>query len=210
MLMDALQVSVLHNVVHLLHGFAMARSTGGARPACAGAEPSTWCCGSMVGPSRLGPTVRLRKCALHSGPSRRIPGDADRSGRQDRFRGAGNTGTMSRDIISIRTSPLEHEGTVRRLQQRGEPASRSGSTTMCGIAGEIAFRAARAGLVTVGRVTEAGAGRGRDGQGRWSCAWAVVDHRRSAVIDPSEPAARPMVDGAGPGPPRRTRPRPGP
>src|SRR3954447_4992729 len=68
---------------------------------------------------------------------------------------------------------------------------------MCGIAGEVAFRGARADAGAVARMSEAMGDRGPDGSGAWSeDAWVALGHRRLAVIDPSDQADQPMADEA--------------
>ncbi|MHA7217542.1 N-acetylglutaminylglutamine amidotransferase [Arthrobacter sp. MDT1-48-3] len=65
---------------------------------------------------------------------------------------------------------------------------------MCGIAGEIAFRGARAEQEPVARMTAAMASRGPDGHGSWTNGRVALGHRRLTVIDLSEAGAQPMHD----------------
>src|SRR3954447_23651247 len=68
---------------------------------------------------------------------------------------------------------------------------------MCGIAGEVAFRGARADADAVARMSEVMGDRGPDGSGTWSeDAWVALGHRRLAVIDLSDQAHQPMTDDA--------------
>jgi asparagine synthase (glutamine-hydrolysing) len=66
---------------------------------------------------------------------------------------------------------------------------------MCGIAGEIAFRGARAEQEPVARMTAAMESRGPDGHGTWTNGWVALGHRRLTIIDLSDAGAQPMYDG---------------
>jgi asparagine synthase (glutamine-hydrolysing) len=66
--------------------------------------------------------------------------------------------------------------------------------TVCGIAGELAFRGRRADERVAGAMTAAQACRGPDGEGAWRGGWAALGHRRLTVIDLSDAGAQPMVD----------------
>jgi asparagine synthase (glutamine-hydrolysing) len=65
---------------------------------------------------------------------------------------------------------------------------------MCGIAGELAFRGARADEGVVARMSAVMSDRGPDGEGVWSEGWVAVGHRRLTVIDLSEAGRQPMTD----------------
>jgi asparagine synthase (glutamine-hydrolysing) len=67
---------------------------------------------------------------------------------------------------------------------------------MCGIAGEIAFRGARAEEAPVARMGDSMGDRGPDGSGSWSDGWVALAHRRLTVIDLSEAGNQPMTDPA--------------
>src|SRR5215218_3733034 len=67
---------------------------------------------------------------------------------------------------------------------------------MCGIAGELAFRGARADERAVMRMNELMSDRGPDGDGVWSEGWVALAHRRLTVIDLSEAGRQPMTDDA--------------
>src|SRR3954452_7054481 len=68
---------------------------------------------------------------------------------------------------------------------------------MCGIAGEVAFRAARAAVGAVARMADAMGDRGPDGAGLWSEeGWVALGHRRLAIIDLREVDRQPRTDGA--------------
>ena len=64
---------------------------------------------------------------------------------------------------------------------------------MCGIAGELR-RGAPPDVAALGRMSEALAPRGPDGDGLWLDGDAGLAHRRLAIIDLSERGAQPMVD----------------
>ncbi|MGR6918265.1 N-acetylglutaminylglutamine amidotransferase [[Actinomadura] parvosata] len=66
---------------------------------------------------------------------------------------------------------------------------------MCGLSGEVRFDGAPADIGAVGRMTEAMHERGPDGCGLWSQGPVALGHRRLKIIDLSEKAAQPMVDG---------------
>jgi asparagine synthase (glutamine-hydrolysing) len=65
---------------------------------------------------------------------------------------------------------------------------------MCGIAGEIAFKGAKADRGPVSRMTAEMESRGPDGQGIWDGGWVALGHRRLRIIDLSDAGAQPMVD----------------
>jgi asparagine synthase (glutamine-hydrolysing) len=65
---------------------------------------------------------------------------------------------------------------------------------MCGLCGEITFDGTLADTTAVGRMVEALAPRGPDGQGSWSAGRVAFGHRRLSVIDLSPCGAQPMVD----------------
>ena len=67
---------------------------------------------------------------------------------------------------------------------------------MCGIAGELAFRGARADEVSVARMSGTMADRGPDGSGSWTDGWVTLAHRRLTVIDLSPAGQQPMTDAA--------------
>ncbi|SEG88962.1 asparagine synthase (glutamine-hydrolysing) [Nonomuraea solani] len=66
---------------------------------------------------------------------------------------------------------------------------------MCGLSGELRFDGAEADMGDVGRMTEVMHERGPDGSGLWSRGPVALGHRRLKIIDLSEKAAQPMVDG---------------
>ncbi|WP_219470924.1 N-acetylglutaminylglutamine amidotransferase [Nonomuraea rhizosphaerae] len=66
---------------------------------------------------------------------------------------------------------------------------------MCGLSGEFRFDGEEADVGAVGRMTEAMRQRGPDGSGLWSQGPVALGHRRLKIIDLSEKAAQPMVDG---------------
>ncbi|MCK2212254.1 N-acetylglutaminylglutamine amidotransferase [Actinomadura sp. ATCC 31491] len=66
---------------------------------------------------------------------------------------------------------------------------------MCGLSGEIRFDGVEADIAAVDRMTEAMHDRGPDGSGLWSQGPIALGHRRLKIIDLSEKAAQPMVDG---------------
>ena len=65
---------------------------------------------------------------------------------------------------------------------------------MCGICGEIRFDGSTPDVAAVGRITEAMALRGPDGEGVWSSGPVAFGHRRLAIIDLSRRGDQPMVD----------------
>ena len=65
---------------------------------------------------------------------------------------------------------------------------------MCGIAGEIAFRGARAETSPVARMAATMTDRGPDGSGAWSSGWVALGHQRLSIIDLSDAGHQPMVD----------------
>jgi asparagine synthase (glutamine-hydrolysing) len=67
---------------------------------------------------------------------------------------------------------------------------------MCGMAGELAFRGARADERAVARMNEVMIDRGPDGDGLWFEGWVALAHRRLTVIDLSEAGRQPMTDDA--------------
>src|SRR3954471_3810139 len=67
---------------------------------------------------------------------------------------------------------------------------------MCGIAGEVAFRGARADVSVVERMSEAVAARGADGNASWTNGWVALAHRRLTIIDLSDAGEQPMTDEA--------------
>ncbi|MEG9249182.1 hypothetical protein V6S67_13935 [Arthrobacter sp. Soc17.1.1.1] len=67
---------------------------------------------------------------------------------------------------------------------------------MCGIAGEMAFRGARADEQPVARMAAAMESRGPDGHGNWTNGWVALGHRRLTVIDLTDAGAQPMHDSA--------------
>jgi asparagine synthase (glutamine-hydrolysing) len=67
---------------------------------------------------------------------------------------------------------------------------------MCGLSGEITFDGSLADTAAVGRMVDAVAPRGPDGQGAWSAGRVAFGHRRLSVIDLSPAGAQPMVDNA--------------
>src|SRR4051794_30874531 len=94
------------------------------------------------------------------------------------------------------TSSPPWDGCAPRSSRASDQA-REGDGQMCGIAGEVAFRGARADAGAVARMSEVMGGRGPDGSGAWSeDAWVAFGHRRLAVIDLSEQAHQPMSDEA--------------
>ncbi len=66
---------------------------------------------------------------------------------------------------------------------------------MCGLCGEIRFDDEEADIAAVDRMTEAMHDRGPDGSGLWSQGPVALGHRRLKIIDLSDKAAQPMVDG---------------
>ncbi|MFI6989359.1 N-acetylglutaminylglutamine amidotransferase [Nonomuraea wenchangensis] len=66
---------------------------------------------------------------------------------------------------------------------------------MCGVCGEIRFDDEEADIAAVDRMTEAMHDRGPDGSGLWSQGPVALGHRRLKIIDLSDKAAQPMVDG---------------
>ncbi len=66
---------------------------------------------------------------------------------------------------------------------------------MCGIAGEIAAPGQTPDVDAVARMTDILAPRGPDGEGLWTDGRVALGHRRLKVIDLSDAAAQPMVDG---------------
>jgi asparagine synthase (glutamine-hydrolysing) len=66
---------------------------------------------------------------------------------------------------------------------------------MCGLCGEIRFDDGEADIAAVDRMTEAMHDRGPDGSGLWSQGPVALGHRRLKIIDLSDKAAQPMVDG---------------
>ncbi|WP_336213914.1 N-acetylglutaminylglutamine amidotransferase [Nonomuraea sp. LPB2021202275-12-8] len=66
---------------------------------------------------------------------------------------------------------------------------------MCGLSGEIRFDGEEADIGAVGRMTETMHERGPDGSGLWSLGPVALGHRRLKIIDLSDKAAQPMVDG---------------
>ncbi|GAA4937027.1 asparagine synthase (glutamine-hydrolyzing) [Nonomuraea thailandensis] len=66
---------------------------------------------------------------------------------------------------------------------------------MCGLSGELRFDGAEADIGAVGRMAEAMHERGPDGSGLWSQGPVALGHRRLKIIDLSDKAAQPMVDG---------------
>ncbi|MFB4269845.1 N-acetylglutaminylglutamine amidotransferase [Nonomuraea sp. GTA35] len=66
---------------------------------------------------------------------------------------------------------------------------------MCGLSGELRFDGAEADVGAVGRMAEAMHERGPDGSGLWSQGPVALGHRRLKIIDLSDKAAQPMVDG---------------
>ncbi len=66
---------------------------------------------------------------------------------------------------------------------------------MCGLSGEIRFDGEEADLGGVGRMTETMHERGPDGSGLWALGPIALGHRRLKIIDLSDKAAQPMVDG---------------
>ncbi len=66
---------------------------------------------------------------------------------------------------------------------------------MCGIAGEIAAPGRTPDVDAVARMTDTLAPRGPDGEGLWTDGRVALGHRRLKVIDLSDAAAQPMVDG---------------
>jgi asparagine synthase (glutamine-hydrolysing) len=65
---------------------------------------------------------------------------------------------------------------------------------MCGIAGEMAFRGARAEEQPVACMVAAMEPRGPDGHGSWTNGWVTLGHRRLTVIDLTDAGAQPMHD----------------
>jgi asparagine synthase (glutamine-hydrolysing) len=65
---------------------------------------------------------------------------------------------------------------------------------MCGLSGEITFDGSPADTAAVGRMADAVAPRGPDGQGAWEAGRVAFGHRRLSVIDLSDAGAQPMVD----------------
>lgn len=65
---------------------------------------------------------------------------------------------------------------------------------MCGIAGEIDFLHGSVSPARTADAVAAQASRGPDGEGMWSCGWAVLGHRRLSIVDLSDRGAQPMVD----------------
>lgn len=66
---------------------------------------------------------------------------------------------------------------------------------MCGLSGELRFDGEYADVETVAAMTLAMEPRGPDGSGLWSQGPVALGHRRLKIIDLSEHAAQPMVDG---------------
>ncbi|GAA2900163.1 hypothetical protein GCM10020220_106980 [Nonomuraea rubra] len=66
---------------------------------------------------------------------------------------------------------------------------------MCGLSGELRFDGAEADIGAVGRMAETMHERGPDGSGLWSQGPVALGHRRLKIIDLSDKAAQPMVDG---------------
>ncbi|WP_312888574.1 N-acetylglutaminylglutamine amidotransferase [Nonomuraea rhodomycinica] len=66
---------------------------------------------------------------------------------------------------------------------------------MCGLTGEMRFDGKPADMGAVDRMTEAMHERGPDGSGLWAMGPIALGHRRLKIIDLSEKAAQPMVDG---------------
>ncbi|GAA0388871.1 N-acetylglutaminylglutamine amidotransferase [Microbispora corallina] len=67
---------------------------------------------------------------------------------------------------------------------------------MCGLSGEIRFDGRAADIGAVGRMTDAMHDRGPDGSGLWLQGPVALGHRRLKIIDLSDKAAQPMVDGS--------------
>ena len=65
---------------------------------------------------------------------------------------------------------------------------------MCGLAGEVDFLDGVRSPERTARAVAAQAQRGPDGEGLWSCGWAVLGHRRLSIVDLSDRGAQPMVD----------------
>ncbi|GGK48041.1 asparagine synthetase B [Planomonospora parontospora subsp. parontospora] len=66
---------------------------------------------------------------------------------------------------------------------------------MCGLSGEIRFDGRTADIGAVDRMTGTMHDRGPDGSGLWSLGPIALGHRRLKIIDLSDKAAQPMVDG---------------
>ncbi|GGL37876.1 N-acetylglutaminylglutamine amidotransferase [Planomonospora parontospora] len=66
---------------------------------------------------------------------------------------------------------------------------------MCGLSGEIRFDGRAADIGAVDRMTGTMHDRGPDGSGLWSLGPIALGHRRLKIIDLSDKAAQPMVDG---------------
>jgi asparagine synthase (glutamine-hydrolysing) len=66
---------------------------------------------------------------------------------------------------------------------------------VCGFAGELNLSRAAADAAAVARMAAAMADRGPDGSGLWAQGPVALGHRRLKIIDLSERAAQPMVDG---------------
>ncbi|QYC44109.1 Asparagine synthetase [glutamine-hydrolyzing] 1 [Nonomuraea coxensis DSM 45129] len=66
---------------------------------------------------------------------------------------------------------------------------------MCGLCGEIRFDDEEADIAAVDRMAEEMHDRGPDGSGLWSQGPVALGHRRLKIIDLSDKAAQPMVDG---------------
>src|SRR3954470_16693852 len=65
---------------------------------------------------------------------------------------------------------------------------------MCGLAGELRFDGAQAGVATLERMTGCLVHRGPDGSGFWARGPIGLGHRRLSILDLSEAGAQPMVD----------------